>query len=502
MDSQDYETGRDSAVINSFFKTLNTSVSAGVLNIKELSRDMKFEDNQNIAVIKDELMMMEENTLKKVFLPQISTAQTVNSILSALSNEGYLTSTNGHRKPTTVYNVDGMPVQKKFIAFKYIDMLSSENLSYIKSLRNKQYFSCEINVENFIPLIQNKFVQVAGQLLIPQDNQHRFITGKSGSGKTVFLIQLMYHLSMAENRIVVFDSSSSFTEDSLLKILPQNFVRENVTFHKVNEKGVPVDLFHTYSTDKPLSRRNMLFSILCEAVHEPSQNQEIALKNMVRSMMKTTDFSKYIDLMEQFECAENASEKSISNKFSSIFEDIIDSGFETDDDWFTFLDQCKKIVIISMEDIMNGNGSQLTDMLLASLYYAQLHETEPHQLSIFIDEIQNQNLSEKSIISKILKEGRKNHVDLNFATQYVNDVRQNRMMKQAGLSVYFKPDLASKMSVANMLSLKKSEIHRLDELSTGECFVQGTIFNFETGIPEDTIISGKTYLIPDSPLNK
>lgn len=151
---------------------------------------------------------------------------------------------------------------------------------------------------------------------------------------------------------------------------------------------------------------------------------------------------------------------------------------------------------------MNGNGSQLTDMLLASLYYAQLHETEPHQISIFIDEIQNQNLSEKSIISKILKEGRKNHIDLNFATQYVNDIRQNRMMKQAGLSVYFKPDLASKMSVANMLGLKKSESYKLDNLSTGECFVQGTVFNFETGGTEDTVISGKTYLIPDSPLNK
>lgn len=143
----------------------------------------------------------------------------------------------------------------------------------------------------------------------------------------------------------------------------------------------------------------MLFNILIEAIHEASQNQEIALKNI--------DSPKYIDIMEQFECVENVSEKSIADKFSSIFENIIDSKIETEDDWFTFLDKCKKIVVISTEDIMNGNDSQLTDMLLASLYYAQLHETEPHQLSIFIDEIRNQNLSEKSIISKILKEGRK-----------------------------------------------------------------------------------------------
>ncbi|MDE6035316.1 MAG: type IV secretion system DNA-binding domain-containing protein [Ruminococcus sp.] len=135
-----------------------------------------------------------------------------------------------------------------------------------------------------MPLIQNKSGQIAGQILVPQENQHRFITGKSGSGKTVFLIQLMYHLSKAENRIIVFDSSYSFTEDSLLKVLPQNFVRENITFHKIDEKGIPVYLLHTYSTDKPLSRRNMLFNILCEAIHDPSQNQEIALKKSWRFM--------------------------------------------------------------------------------------------------------------------------------------------------------------------------------------------------------------------------
>ena len=134
-------------------------------------------------------------------------------------------------------------------------------------------------------------------------------------------------------------------------------------------------------------------------------------------------------------------------------------------------------------------------MLLASLYYAQRHADTSGQLSIFIDEIQNQNLSGESIISKILKEGRKHGIDLNFATQYVDSAKQDRMMKQASLSVYFRPDLASRASVASMLGLKKSELYKLDELKPGECFVQGSIYNFDTGCNEGAVVIGKTNLL-------
>lgn len=503
MDSQDYETGRDSAIINSFFKILNSSISAGALNIKELNREIKFEDNQNTAVIKDELMMMEENTLREVFLPQIPTAQTVNSILNALSNEGYLVSTNGHRKPTTVYDSDGIPMQKKLIAFKYIDMVSSETLSYIESLKNKQYFSNETDVENFIPLIQNKFGQVAGQILIHQDNQHRCVTGKSGYGKTEFLKQLIPRLSMCGNRIVIFDSNRAFTETEMLKSLSEDFIHEHITMYSVTDKGLPVNLLHTYAQDKPLVRRNMLCSIIGEAVHNPSQNQEITLKQMIKNIVQKSAEPSYIDILEELYSAEGNSEKSISEKLNSIFEQFIEDGSDArTDDWFTFLDKCKNVVIISIDESNSEHGNQLTDMLLASLFYAQIHQNEYRQLSIFIDEIQNQNLSEHSIISKILKEGRKFLIDLNFATQYISGIKQNRILRQAGLYVNFRPDISSRNALADMLSLKKSEVWKLDNMSKGDCFIQGTIFNFDTDSTEEAIIQGRTYITPDSPINK
>lgn len=448
------------------------------------------------------MLLLEESTVKNVFLPKITTASTVNSILCALKEEGYLISTNGHRKPTTVYDSNRIPVQKKLIALRFHTIVNTDVLQYIESRKTKQYFRESAPSENFVPLIENYLGYTAGQVLTEDGNQHRFISGKSGSGKTVFLIQLLYHLCNAGNRVIVFDANSSFAKKKLINSLPEDFVNNHITFHNIDEDGLPVNLFHTYDTDKPLTRRNMIFSILEEAVNKPSQNQELALKNIVRRMMQQTDTPTYIDLLEQFEKSEDTSEKSIAYRLGSVFEEIIDSRAETSDDWSTFLDKCKKIVIISMEDTMSENDSQLTDMLLASLYYAQRHETIPHQISIFIDEIHNQNLSEKSIIAKLLKEGRKYLISMNFATQYVDDMKQNRLLKQAGISVYFQPDLATRASVANMLGLKKSKIHKLDELRTGECIIQGAVYNFETDYSEETIIRGTTSLAPGSPLRK
>lgn len=303
-------------------------------------------------------------------------------ILTALNAEGYLVSTNGHRKPTTVYDENRISKQLRLIAFRYQEMVSSDLLLYIESQKTKQFFGSEVPKKNFVPLVQNYLGNTAGQLLHRGSNQHRFVTGKSGIGKTGFLILLLYWLCQAGNRVVVFDANASFTREALKAVLPEWFIEDHVTFHHVEEDGLPVNLFHTYENDKPLARKNMLCNILGEAMHEASQNQEIALKTIVGRMMQLTDTPSYLDLLAKLKEAEGTSEISIANKLGVLFEELLENGEEPQDDWFTFLGKCKEVVILSMEDIMGENGSQMTDMLLASLYYAQHHEDAPGQLSI------------------------------------------------------------------------------------------------------------------------
>lgn len=255
QDSQDFEGGKSFAIINSFSKALNHLITGKKLEITKLCREMNYKPGSDTVIVDGELMMMEESVMKKFFLPEITDAQTVNGILSTLANHNYLVATNGHKKPTTVYREDETAFHISLVAFKYADMVSSETLRYINSLSTKQYFTDKNDTPNFLSLIENVFGHKAGQLLRPNENQHRCITGKSGSGKTVFLTQLMARLAMHGNRVVVFDSSNSFSKSELEGKLSKEFIDEHITFYDASESSLPVHLLYTYELDtKKLSR--------------------------------------------------------------------------------------------------------------------------------------------------------------------------------------------------------------------------------------------------------
>ncbi|MGN0629948.1 MAG: ATP-binding protein [Ruminococcus sp.] len=506
QDSQDFEGGKSLAIINSFSKCLNHLITDKKLEIIKLGRDMNYKPGSDTVIVDGELMMMEESVMKKFFLPEITDAQTVNGILSILAKHNCLVATNGHKKPTTVYDDKNNPIQKNLIAFRFADMVNNETIKYIESLSNKKYFTNEINIPDFIPLIQNVFGYKAGQLLQSTQNQHRCITGKSGSGKTVFLAQLMARLAMHGNRVVVFDGSNSFSKSELEGKLSKEFIEEHITFYDASKSGLPVHLLYTYENDTPNEQRDMLTNIFCEAIHNSTQNQLLFLKKIIKRYINYYHCN-YKEFYELLDCpdankGESRTKESILNKIGMVLYELMESGSDGQAiDWLTFLSKCKDIVIINIEEAGKNNGNQLTDMLLASLFYAQKHQSNRKQLSIFIDEIQNQNLSNNSIISHILREGRKYSIDLNYATQYISNINESRLLRQASLNICFRPECTSRNALADMLGLKKTDIWQLDNMNVGECFVQGSMVDFDNECSVETVIKGTTCLLPDSPLS-
>ena len=115
------------------------------------------------VIIDGELMLMEERILKDYFLPEITEAQTVNGILNPLAKHECLVATNGHKKPTTVYDSDGMANHINLVAIKYSDMVTSETRKRIDSLSSKKYFTDKAEEPDFLPLVQNVFGQYAGE---------------------------------------------------------------------------------------------------------------------------------------------------------------------------------------------------------------------------------------------------------------------------------------------------------------------------------------------------
>ena len=217
--SQDIESGKTFSIINSFTKILNGIITNKKVRIVNLDRNMKYKFENDTIIVDGDLMLMEENVIKKYFLPEITEVQTVNGILNTLSKQEYLVATNGHKKPTTVYDEYGTPTHINLIAVKYTEIVSSETIKYIDSLSSACYFAEAPDSDKFLPLVQNVFGHQAGQFIISGENQHRCITGKSGMGKSVFMTQTMARIALKGEHVIVFDSINSFSETEMKKSL-------------------------------------------------------------------------------------------------------------------------------------------------------------------------------------------------------------------------------------------------------------------------------------------
>ena len=184
----------------------------------------------------------------------------------------------------------------------------------------------------------------------------------------------------------------------------------------------------------------------------------------------------------------------VSDSITMQFEDILAPFLEHrqgKDNWRTFLENTKDIIVISSAAISGSGGTALIDMILMSLFYYQRNNPQSH-LAVVIDEIQNQNCGSSSPIAQVLKEGRKYHMSLTYATQSLSDKNKDTMktMNNADIKVYMKPDDTSAKSIGRAINIAASE---LTSMRKGECYINGTIYNNLSQSNEPGLIHGYTY---------
>ena len=506
--------GNSAVITEEFFRTLNSAAKNGILTFTELTRDMNYKENSFIVVHDDDLLYIDENTISSIILPCVKNASTVQGIADALKAEGLLVATKKNRKPVTLYDGEGNGRIYSMFAFKFREMASSELVEHIDTLNFSDFFCDDNSEETVIPVISNNSGLTAGQVFDDSvaENFSRFVTGKSGSGKSVFLMSLVYHLNAVKNRIVIFDSNCSFSNDELLKVLPEQFVNTNISRYSIENNGIPVNPFAYYENDSGRNYRNQLTDIFTSCMHNLSEPQIIATKEIVKNILKNNgicnlNFGNINDIVNLLKQNEDKSVESISKRLVSVFDDYADDFTDTStfqfNSWSELFDHSKDIVIIEAADSIGQSGNMLLDILMTSLYIYQKHNIDKKQLSIIIDEVQNQNLSTTGPISKIFKEGRKHHIDLNCATQFLpGSIEDKKILKQAGMSVFFKLDDTSLNEAVKELGLKGYLANKFKNLNSGECFIKGALYNKKNHCNETVTVYGKTSLPKGSPLLK
>lgn len=497
-DSQTVSGTSEDAVSEHFIAALNDAIRSGKLKILRHSKEMDFQEGTNQLIVKDKLLILEESAMENVLIPSMRTADNTCRILKCLKACEYLHATKKNRYPLVVYS-HHRSLRPALIALKSDRILDSDVELMIEESRYAEWYSTAPVPEHFIPLTENRIGGVSYQVFDEKrkDNMHFFALGKSGSGKTHCLTERMVSLQKLHRPVIVFDTSESFTEEEILEKLSvgcgetaekkvQAYIAEHITFHRIEEDGIPVDLLKLGDSGNGEDTIRKIESIV--ESHNPNMGskQQAAVHAAISDMIQKGN----VDMTSLYEVLTS---EQIPYDLADQLADTLSFfvNFKaTDRDWGELIEESKDIIIISTKAVRSNGGSGLIDMLLMSLYYYQQAHGEK-QLSVFIDEIRTQNLSTKGPIAKILTESRKNRMSLNFATQFLPKSAQVReIMDNAAIHAFFPLDDRTAASAAKLLNI---DPQALTLLETGECYIKGTFYNQNRQKAIPGILHGTTY---------
>lgn len=497
-DSQTVSGTSEDAVSEHFIAALNYAIRSGKLKILRHSKEMDFQEGTNQLIVKDKLLILEESAMENVLIPSMRTADNTCRILKCLKACEYLHATKKNRYPLVVYS-HHRSLRPALIALKSDRILDSDVELMIEESRYAEWYSTAPVPEHFIPLTENRIGGVSYQVFDEKrkDNMHFFALGKSGSGKTHCLTERMVSLQKLHRPVIVFDTSESFTEEEILEKLSvgcgetaekkvQAYIAEHITFHRIEEDGIPVDLLKLGDSGNGEDTIRKIESIV--ESHNPNMGskQQAAVHAAISDMIQKGN----VDMTSLYEVLTS---EQIPYDLADQLADTLSFfvNFKANDrDWGELIEESKDIIIISTKAVRSNGGSGLIDMLLMSLYYYQQAHGEK-QLSVFIDEIRTQNLSTKGPIAKILTESRKNRMSLNFATQFLPKSAQVReIMDNAAIHAFFPLDDRTAASAAKLLNI---DPQALTLLETGECYIKGTFYNQNRQKAIPGILHGTTY---------
>lgn len=473
-------------------------------------RNMTFDCDGKTFIVDGERIFIPAEIVEAV-LAQMTATRSLDNLMKALRQTKALDCTDGNTHPVELHDSNGAH-QRLYMYDISADILDADVLYRIRNIESETFLLSEDEVpqRDFLPLLNDGNGHVAGKQIRYNDaeNNHFYITGQSGWGKTYLLSQLVGKCFTLGHRVVIFENSDSFTYEALCGNLSKRFVDENFSFHNLDKDGIPIDLFKIDRSASLPSKKKLLLGILQAAVGELRPPQSNMLRMILSDVISELGEGERITcesiisrLSEASEENKNQTCESLLNRFTPLFEDIEECGM-AGASWGEFLKRSNKIVVIHTDSDYTEFGNQLIDMMLVTLYNHQ-HDNPQVALDVFIDEIQNQNFSKTSPIRKVMKEGRKKHMSFIGATQdyYPSNTDLGSVMGKAGTQIFLRPTPNSENIVAAELRFKKADMLRFDSMERGDIIVKGSLFSKDCRRNISVTLSGHVEDFPNIPDN-
>ena len=417
-----------------------------------------------------------------------------------MKNLKVLTATDGDTHQIQCYDLNEKSRRLNWYDID-LDLLDADILHRLHNYENEQFWlsPAEVPDHGFLPLLRDGSGRVAGRLIRQKDaeNGHTYLTGQSGAGKTYENCQLMAKMCALGHAVITFDNSDSTTYEAMCRNLSPSFVDANVTFIDVESDHIPIDLFRIDRTAPKPTQKAALRSILTAGVGELTTPQRSKLNTVLSGMLDLLAPDEPIrtgDILAMLH-EDGATYESLRSRFEPLFEDLDALGMASQS-WDELLRQnAGEIIVIRTASGSAEHGDQLIDLMLATLCrYQKAHPEIP--LDLFIDEIQNQNLSKDGPISWILREGRKYGIAFFGATQdfFPFNTALGRIMSKADTQIFLHPTPDSEQAVASELRFKKADTARFDDMQRGDAIIKASFYSRENKRNIPATLSG--HLVP------
>ncbi|WP_303838783.1 hypothetical protein [Ruminococcus flavefaciens] len=336
-----------------------------------------------------------------------------------------------------------------------------------------------------------------------KSNDHIFITGQSGKGKSFCATNLLPLLAMLGSRMLVCDVSDSFTRDEVIRALPPEVVDALFEFIEVadGKRKIPVNLLLIGDCSGLPARKRRIVSFIKAIAGKLDKDETRSLTGVISDMLK-----RYPNITSvSTEMLRNALKRGgkvgnhVFSLISSTLDDIDKIGFE-EQGWAEFFEKTKKIPVLYLGNESGDKEHSLLDALIASAFEWQRdHDTAP--LSIVVDEIKDQCFAEGSPLHTILTQGRKfNTKFIGMTTEYISiGSRAIDVVKEAGIKIFFRP-AKSLERIAVELGYKNAANAGFGSMGIGDIILCAELYNKIDGVNEPIVIHAKAIKFIDTPL--
>lgn len=301
-------------------------------------------------------------------------------------------------------------------------------------------------------------------------NYHFLITGGSGEGKSTAEKHIEKKLGEAGMKVIAFNVNGTH----------EDVIHDKKNFYviRVKKDGVPFSLLECISFPDGTKED---WTDVSEAVTEVFSQagrmgykqryllQEACERAMALRENCTDDMCCLLNAVNSLE---NGAGEILLAKYGSILKHVR-FGAEID------LWREGKVTILDFSGYPQRSQILIAQLVLSIIW--RWHRANGQQVQkgtwVVLDEFQNFPLKEDSVLTQILREGRKFKLSLILATQTLEgfDVKQRAILQQPATKLYFKPAESELRKIANMFpDIKPAEAKIiLQGLRVGECLASG-----------------------------